>query len=80
MHIQLMCARCILAIDTKNLMVKMQIFEVLSAMCVYSRNGYHLTLDALERYKVGQAITLLRRDVISLHYIHTSKVWIILIF
>lgn len=42
-----------LALETKNLMVKMQIFELLSALCVYSRAGYTLTLDALQRYKVG---------------------------
>lgn len=33
-------------------MVKMQIFELLSALCVYSREGFYLTLDALETYRV----------------------------
>ena len=41
------------ALETKNLMVKMQIFELLSALCVYSKDGYYLTLDALERYRVS---------------------------
>ncbi|XP_060078710.1 inverted formin-2-like [Ylistrum balloti] len=40
------------ALETKNLMVKMQVFELLSALCVYSTDGYYLTLDALENYKV----------------------------
>lgn len=40
------------ALGTDNMMVKMQIFELLSALCVYSRDGYYLTLDALEKYKV----------------------------
>ena len=35
------------------MMVKMQIFELLSALCVYSKDGYYLTLDALERYRVS---------------------------
>lgn len=30
----------------------MQIFELLSAMCLYSDEGYHLALDALADYKV----------------------------
>ncbi|KAL3879958.1 hypothetical protein ACJMK2_032234 [Sinanodonta woodiana] len=42
------------ALEMKNLMVKMQIFELLSALCVYSKDGYYLTLDALERYRTWQ--------------------------
>ncbi|XP_052794467.1 inverted formin-2-like isoform X1 [Mya arenaria] len=44
------------ALETKNLMVKMQIFELLSALCVYSKDGYYLTLDALERYRSWQKL------------------------
>ena len=40
------------ALETNNLMVKMQIFELLSALCLYSKDGFYLTLDALEKYKV----------------------------
>ncbi|XP_059158848.1 inverted formin-2-like [Physella acuta] len=40
------------AMETNNVMVKMQIFELLSALCLYSTDGFYLTLDALERYKV----------------------------
>ncbi|XP_060576216.1 inverted formin-2-like isoform X2 [Ruditapes philippinarum] len=35
-------------------MVKIQIFELLSALCVYSKDGYYLTLEALERYRLWQ--------------------------
>ncbi|XP_067663787.1 inverted formin-2-like isoform X1 [Haliotis asinina] len=44
------------ALETNNVMVKLQIFELLSALCVYSRDGYDLTLDALERYKAWQKL------------------------
>lgn len=40
------------ALETDNLMVKMQIFELLSALCLYSKDGFYLTLDALEKYKL----------------------------
>ncbi len=40
------------AFDTSNVMVKKQVFELLSALCVYSNKGYELALDALEAYKV----------------------------
>ncbi|XP_060080025.1 inverted formin-2-like [Ylistrum balloti] len=39
------------ALDTNNVMVKKQVFELLSALCVYSTDGYVLALDALESYK-----------------------------
>jgi len=35
-------------------MVKKQVFELLSALCVYSNEGYHLTLAALDSFKVRQ--------------------------
>ena len=44
------------ALETNNVMVKMQIFELLSALCVYSRDGFYLTLDALEKYKVSRHV------------------------
>lgn len=40
------------ALDTDNAAVKKQIFELLSALCVYSKEGYKRALDALEQYKV----------------------------
>ncbi|XP_046369459.2 inverted formin-2-like [Haliotis rufescens] len=44
------------ALETNNVMVKLQIFELLSALCVYSRDGFDLTLDALERYRAWQKL------------------------
>ena len=41
------------ALDTNNVMVKKQVFELLSALCVYSPEGYQLTLSALDSFKVS---------------------------
>ncbi|XP_071086778.1 inverted formin-2-like isoform X2 [Haliotis cracherodii] len=43
--------RLVKALDTTNAMVKKQVFELLSALCVYSPEGYRLALDALETFK-----------------------------
>ncbi|XP_004645437.1 inverted formin-2 isoform X2 [Octodon degus] len=40
-----------LALDTSNVMVKKQVFELLAALCIYSPEGHTLTLDALDHYK-----------------------------
>lgn len=40
------------ALDTPNALVKKQVFELLSALCVYNGDGYARALDALEHYKV----------------------------
>ncbi|NP_001084562.1 inverted formin-2 [Xenopus laevis] len=40
------------ALDTSNVMVKKQVFELLAALCIYSPEGHALCLDALEHYKV----------------------------
>ena len=37
--------------DTTNVQVKRQVFELLSALCVYSGEGYNRALEALEHYK-----------------------------
>ncbi|XP_027632182.1 inverted formin-2 [Tupaia chinensis] len=39
------------ALDTSNVMVKKQVFELLAALCIHSPAGHALTLDALEHYK-----------------------------
>lgn len=39
-------------LDTNNGLVKTQVFELLSALCLYSEDGYQLALDALDDYKV----------------------------
>jgi hypothetical protein len=42
-----------IALDSKNFAVKKQVFELLSALCVFSSDGYNRTLDALEYFKVS---------------------------
>ncbi|XP_052276568.1 inverted formin-2-like isoform X5 [Dreissena polymorpha] len=42
------------ALDTNNVMVKKQVFELLSALCVYSADGYRLTMTALDSFKVAK--------------------------
>ncbi|XP_026167593.1 inverted formin-2 isoform X2 [Mastacembelus armatus] len=39
------------ALDTSNTMVKMQVFELLAALSMFSSDGYRLALDALDHYK-----------------------------
>lgn len=40
------------ALDTSNVMVKMQVFELLAALALFDPQGCHLTLDAFDSYKV----------------------------
>ncbi|KAL4230469.1 FH2 domain-containing protein 1 [Mactra antiquata] len=42
------------ALSTENVTVKQQVFELLSALCVYSKDGYSRALDALEHHKVAK--------------------------
>ncbi|XP_029531181.1 inverted formin-2-like isoform X2 [Oncorhynchus nerka] len=39
------------ALDTPNTMVKKQVFELLSALSMFSSDGYRLAMDALDHYK-----------------------------
>ncbi|XP_075699955.1 inverted formin-2 isoform X2 [Rhinoderma darwinii] len=39
------------ALDTSNVMVKKQVFELIAALSIYSPEGHALALDALEHYK-----------------------------
>jgi hypothetical protein len=41
-----------LALDTSDVLVKKLVFGLLSALCVYTNDGYSLVLDALSSYKV----------------------------
>lgn len=41
------------ALDTSNVMVKKQVFELLAALSMFSAEGYRLALDALDHYKVS---------------------------
>ena len=39
--------------DTNNELVKKQVIELLSALCMYSPDGNRLAMDALDTYKVS---------------------------
>ncbi|XP_005452572.3 LOW QUALITY PROTEIN: inverted formin-2 [Oreochromis niloticus] len=39
------------ALDTSNVMVKMQLFQLLAALAVFDPRGHRLALDALDNYK-----------------------------
>ena len=39
-------------IESNNRLVKVQVFQLLSALSVYSQEGHELALDALEHHKV----------------------------
>lgn len=39
------------ALDTTSIQVKRQVFELLSALCVYNAEGYNRALEALDHYK-----------------------------
>ncbi|ETN58368.1 formin 3 [Anopheles darlingi] len=40
-----------LALDTNNVTVKKQIFELLSTLCAFSGSGYKRAIETLEHYK-----------------------------
>lgn len=40
------------ALGTDNVTVKQQVYELLSALCVYSKDGYSRALETLENHKV----------------------------
>lgn len=43
------------ALDTNNVVVKKQVFELLSALCAYNADGYTRAIETLEFYKVINA-------------------------
>lgn len=49
---------CSAALDTSNIMVKKQVFELLAALCMYCPSGHALALDALDHYKVSAEVEL----------------------
>uniref|UniRef100_A0A3B4G9K3 GBD/FH3 domain-containing protein n=1 Tax=Pundamilia nyererei TaxID=303518 RepID=A0A3B4G9K3_9CICH len=42
------------ALDTSNVMVKMQLFQLVAALAVFDPRGHHLAFDALNNYKKQQ--------------------------
>lgn len=51
------------ALDTNNETVKKQVFELLSALCAYSRSGYRRAIETFETFKVK----IIRSRSISLY-------------
>lgn len=43
------------ALDTNNVTVKKQVFELLSALCAYNADGYARATETLEHYKVRKS-------------------------
>jgi len=41
------------ALDTNNEIVKKKVFELLSALCAYSRSGYDRAIETFVYYKVS---------------------------
>ena len=58
--------------DTNNSLVKMQIFELLSGLCLYSEEGYQLALEALSHYKVSYR----RRNVVLATWTPLPDNWV----
>lgn len=67
-------AKLAAALDTNNEIVKKQVFELLSALCAYSRSGYCRAIETLENYKVSVATPELhcefRRQCLHTFYFH----------
>lgn len=59
------------ALDTKNLIVKKQVFELLSALCAYSGEGYERALQTLEHYKVRNSIFIMHKFPFNHHTFST---------
>uniref|UniRef100_A0A3B5B1I0 Inverted formin-2-like n=1 Tax=Stegastes partitus TaxID=144197 RepID=A0A3B5B1I0_9TELE len=51
-------------LDTSNIMVKKQVFELLAALSMFSTEGHRLALDALDHYKQGVKTRQYRFSVI----------------
>lgn len=57
------------AIDTNNVSVKKQVFELLSALCAYNADGYTRALETLDHYQVKLLIqTMALIDFIIFFY------------
>lgn len=46
------------ALDTNNVVVKKQVFELLSALCAYNADGYARAIETLEYYKVSDLLNI----------------------
>jgi hypothetical protein len=59
------------ALDTNNEIVKKQVFELLSALCAYSRSGYCRAIETLENFKVNIQHSRLRMQAPLRRCLHT---------
>lgn len=57
------------ALDTPSTQVKKQVFELLSALCVYNEGGYQRALDTLECYRVSLYIFKYRRGKLLIVFV-----------
>ena len=58
----------VLAMATKNILVKRLVLELFSAVCVYSALGHRATLDALDYFKVIRFILRLQQKCKNYYY------------
>eukprot|EP00731_Ephydatia_muelleri_P007966 Em0004g304a len=58
-------------LDTNNGLLKTQIFELFSALCVYSPEGWSLVLEALENYKRTKGLRY--RFSLPMHELRSSE-------
>jgi len=54
-------------------MVKKQVFEMLSGVCLYSDRGYQLALSALENFKVSLLLYILF-GIIACNFVSKKKI------
>ena len=62
-------AKLAAALDTNNEIVKKQVFELLSALCAYSRSGYCRAIETLENFKVSVALSLQMQTAMFTHFL-----------
>ena len=62
------------ALDTTNITVKKQVFELLSALCAYNGDGYMRAIATLEHYKVSGRSGEFSDDMRSTQQVDQSRV------
>ena len=58
-----LCPSFLSALNTDNMLLKIQLFLVFSAICKHSKEGLEATLDALDYYKVHTHLAILYTHV-----------------
>lgn len=62
------------ALDTNNVTVKKQVFELLSALCAYNADGYTRALETLDHFQVENSPNKLSRFNEHFHTLLTFSV------